>query len=65
MSEEQYFACSEACQRYAAPAFRRSVAHYDRLTFCSCLILPPSSAAESVAAFFRIVQQKKYSTGPN
>lgn len=32
LSEEQFFACSEACQR----------------------------ASESVAAFFRIVQQKKY-----
>ncbi|KAG3141797.1 hypothetical protein PI126_g15328 [Phytophthora idaei] len=32
LSEEQYFACSEACQR----------------------------ASESVAAFFRIVQQKKH-----
>ncbi|CAI5702780.1 unnamed protein product [Peronospora effusa] len=36
LSEEQYFACSEACQR----------------------------ASESVAAFFRIVQQKKHSVEP-
>ncbi|KAF4324865.1 hypothetical protein BBO99_00001866 [Phytophthora kernoviae] len=36
LSEEQYFACSEACQR----------------------------ASESVAAFFRIVQQKKHPLDP-